>query len=172
MPATPVAGIIVCIHMKHWFIILSFLVISMPGKTQSYTFEWVGKTKLKDMVYPGQKYILKQYCQPKADSIAANGKITFSSASIEGIKDVELSYLIKDTILLSTEMTTRDKENSVLLNDRLTYITGGAAPFIQYGKGKTLYKVYLFKREEQEYLLYYDYAINFKYAHILIVPKK
>lgn len=140
--------------------------------SQSYTFDWVGKTKLKDIAYPGKKYRLVQYCDLKADSIAANGKVTFASASIEGVKDLELSYLIKDTILLSTEMTTLGKENGGMLDAKIKEITGNLPAFIQYGKGKTLYKVYVFKKEDLDYILYYDATINLKRVHVLIVPKK
>lgn len=157
--------------MKYIYVIL-FLFLLFTGYSQSYTIEWVGKTKLKDLMYPGKKYILKQYCQPKADSIAANGKITFASASIEGVKDLELSYLIKDTILLSTELSTSGKENCQMLDNKVKEISGNVPAFIHYGKGKTLYKVYVFKKEDIEYILYYDAAINSKKAHVLIVPKR
>jgi hypothetical protein len=158
-------------HIKYLCFIL-FLFLFFAGNSQSYTFEWVGKTKLKDMMYPGKKYILKQYCQPKADSIAANGKITFASASIEGVKDLELSYLIKDTILLSTELSTSGKENCQMLDNKVREMTGNVAAFISYGKGKTLYQVYVFKKEDIEYILYYDATVNSKKAHVLIVPKR
>lgn len=79
--------------------------MTIAANAQS-SFEWVGKTKLKDIVYPGKKYTLIQNCDLKADSVAANGRVTFASASIDGVGDLELSYLIKDTILLATEMTT------------------------------------------------------------------
>lgn len=123
------------LHKKYLPILFCFLMITIAGSSQS-TFDWVGKTKLKDIVYPGKKYTLIQYCDPKADSIAANGKVTFASASIDGVQDLELSYLIKDTILLSTEMTTLGKENCGMLNTKIKEITGNLPAFIHYGKGK------------------------------------
>lgn len=157
--------------MKNLSILFCFLMITIAGSAQS-TFDWVGKTKLKDIVYPGKKYTLIQYCDLKADSIAANGRVTFASASIDGVKDLELSYLIKDTILLSTEMTALGKENCGMLNVKIKEITGNLPAFIHYGKGKTLHKVYVFRKEGMDYILYYEAAINLKKVHVLIVPKK
>lgn len=139
--------------------------------TQTYSFEWVSKTKFKDAVYPGKKYILKQLCQPKADSIASNGKITFWAASIDGINELELSYLIKDTILLSTEFTTKGKNNCQMLETKIGELTGGKNAFVSYGINKNLYKVYLFSKEDIEYILYYNYSTNMRKSHVLIVPK-
>ncbi len=156
--------------MKYLPILFSFLIIALTASAQS-TYDWVGKTKLKDIVYPGRKYTLIQYCDSKADSIAANGRVTFASASVEGIKDLELSYLIKDTILLSTEMTTRGKENCGMLNAKMKEMTGNLPAFIQYGKGKTLYKIYVFKKDGFDYILYYEASVNLNKAHVLIVPK-
>lgn len=148
------------------------MMLASSGSSQSHTFDWVGKTKLKDIVYPGKKYTLIQHCDLKTDSIAANGKVTFASASIDGVKDLELSYLIKDTILLSTEMTTLGKENCGMLDTKIKEMTGNLPAFIQYGKGKTLYKVYVFKKEDMEYILYCEAALSLKRTHVLIVPKK
>lgn len=151
---------------------ISFILLSSYILSQTYTFEWKSKTKFNNIVYPGKKYIIKQLCQPKADSIASNGKITFWSASIDGVKELTLSYLIKDTILLSTELTTHGKENCKMLNVKISDLTDSKPAFISYGINKTIYKIFLIKREDIEYILYYEHLINFKKAHILIVPKK
>lgn len=156
--------------MKYLFIIIIALS-TFNLFAQSYTFEWVSKTKFKDAVYPGKKYILKQLCQPKADSIASNGKITFWSASIDGIDELELSYLIKDTILLSTEFTTKGKDNCKMMETKISELTGGKKAFVSYGVNKTLYKVYLFSKDNIEYIIYYNCTTNMRYSHILIVPK-
>lgn len=59
-----------------------------------------------------------------------------------------------------------------MLDAKIKAMTANLPPFIQYGKGKTLYKVYVFKKEEMEYLLYYDAALSLRKVHVLILPKK